>query len=290
MYPLNWYGYDFFWWDDNHNGVPDVPGVGGDHYEVAYGETPLNQVSTAYLNSIDPKVKMPYILEYTAGIEHELVKDLNVGVRYIHKDRKDVLASVLWDQATGQYWYTHDQAPQWWVPFTTTVPATGNFPAQQVTMYFLSNNAPSQYYRLTNVPEGVMKYNSVEVSFDKRLANGWQLGGSVTFSQSRGNYPVSYASWASFSTYTSPNSFVNAYGDLPYSRPILIKLFGTFNLPYRFMFSFFYTHLDGSPWDERSGFNPPQTGRPPTTPPRRPTASMSNRPAPGGTRLRTTST
>ena len=255
--PLSWYGFDFSWWDDNHNGIPDPPGPGGDHYAVLFGESPLNMVSTAYLDSVDPKAKMPYILEYTAGTEYELIKDLNLGVRYIHKDRKKVLASVLWDQDTGKYWYTHDQAPQWWIPFTTTVPAYGNFPAQQVTMYFLSNDAPSQYFRLTNVPEGIMRYNSVEFSFDKRLSNGWQLGGSVTFSKSYGNYPVSYASWASFGAFSSPNSFVNAYGDLPYSRPILIKLFGTFNLPYKFLFSFFYTHTDGAPWGRTVKVQPP---------------------------------
>jgi hypothetical protein len=256
--PLNWYGYDFSWWDDNHNGVPDVPGLGGDHYQVLYDETPLNMISTGYLDSIDPKVKMPHINEITAGIEHELVKDINVGVRYIHKDRKNVLASVLWDQATGQYWYTHDQAPQWWIPFTTTVPATGNFPAKQVTMYFLSNDAPDQYTRLTNVPQGVMKYHSVEVSLDKRLSNGWQLGGSVSFTKSTGNYPVGYATWASFSTFTSPNSFVNTYGELPYSRPIVIKLYGTFNLPYQLMFSFNYLHADGSPWGRTVTVQPPE--------------------------------
>jgi hypothetical protein len=255
--PLNWYGYDFSWWDDNHNGVPDLPGPGGDHYAVLYGETPLNMISTGYLDSIDPNVKMPHIDEVTAGIEHELVKDINVGVRYIHKERKEVLASVLWDQSTGDYWYTHDQAPQWWIPFTTTVPAYGSFPARQVTMYFLSNDAPAQYYRLTNVPEGVMKYHSVEVSLDKRLSNGWQLGGSVSFTRSTGNYPVGYASWASFANFTSPNSFVNTYGQLPYSRPILIKLYGTFNLPYKLMFSFNYMHADGTPWGRTVNVQPP---------------------------------
>jgi len=255
--PLSWYGFDFNWWDDNGNGKPDVPGVGGDHYQVAFDETPLNMVSTAYLNSVDPKVKMPYIYEYTLGAEHELVKNLNVGVRYINKNRKNVLASVLWDQSTDKYWYTHDQAPQWWIPFTTTVPATGNFPAQQVTMYFLSNDAPAEYFRLTNVPQGVMKYHSWEISFDKRLANGWQLGGSVNFTKSVGNYPVGYASWASFSTFTSPNSFVNTYGQLPYSRPLLIKLYGTINLPYELMFSFFYLHADGSPWGRTVTVRPP---------------------------------
>ncbi len=255
MYPLTWRSFTWNWWDDNANWLPDVPGV--DHYQEAYGDTPLAMLSTAYLDAINPNIKVPYVNEITAGIEHELVKDLNVGVRYIYKDRKNVLASVLWDKDSGRYWYTHDLAPEWWIPFTTTVPATGNFPAQTVTMYFLSNDAPAQNYRLTNVPEGVMKYSSVEVNFDKRLANGWQLGGSVNFTKSTGNYPVSYASWASFSTFSNANSFVNTYGELPNSRPILIKLYGTINLPYQFMFSFFYLHADGSPWGRTVTVRPP---------------------------------
>jgi hypothetical protein len=255
--PLSWYAFDFSWFDSNHNGVPDPPGPGGDTYQVLYGETPLNMISTGYLDSIDPHVKMPYILEYTAGIEHELVKNVNVGVRYVHKDREDVLADVLWDQSTGQYWYTHDQAPQWWIPFTTTVPAYGNFPAEQVTMYFQSNNAPPQYYRLTNIPQGVMKYHAVEITFDKRLANGWQLGGSVSFTQSTGNYPVSYASWASFYNFANADAFVNSYGQLPYSRPVVVKLYGTIQLPYQFMFSFNYYHIDGLPWGRTVTVEPP---------------------------------
>ena len=255
MYPLTWRGFTWNWWDDNRNGQPDVPGV--DHYEEAYGETPLPFVSKAYLDAIDPNVKVPYVLEFTIGIEHELVKDLNVGVRYINKDRKQVLGSVLWDKTSGRYWYTHEQAPEWWIPFTTTVPGVGTYPAQQVTMYFLSNNAPDQNYRLTNIPEGTLRYHSLEISFDKRLANGWQLGGSVNFSKSTGNYPVSYASWASSSNFSSANSFVNRDGELPYSRPLLIKLYGTFNLPYEFMFSFFYAHADGSPWARTVTVVPP---------------------------------
>ncbi|MCK7540107.1 MAG: hypothetical protein MZV63_58970 [Marinilabiliales bacterium] len=127
------------------------PGV--DKYEEAYGDTPLAMVSTAYLDSIDPDVKVPYVDEITLGIEHELVKDLRVSARYINKVRKRIMASVLWDKDSDRYWYTQDLAPEWWVPFTTTVPETGSYPAQEVTMYFLSNDAPEQFRRLTNVPE-----------------------------------------------------------------------------------------------------------------------------------------
>jgi len=124
-------------------------------------------------------------------------------------------------------------------------------------MYFVSNNAPAEFYRQTNVPEGRLKYRSFEISFNKRLSHGWQLGGSVNFSKATGNYPVGYASWATFGTFSSANSFVNSYGEMPYSRPVMIKLFGTYNLPHGFMFSFFYQHVDGSPWGRTVTVEPP---------------------------------
>jgi hypothetical protein len=255
MYPLTWRSFTWNWWDDNQNGEPDVPGV--DHYEEAYGDTPLAMVSTAYLDAIDPNVKVPYVDEITLGIEHELVKDLRVSARYIHKDRKRIMGSVLWDKESDTYWYTYEKAPDWWIPFTTTVPATGSYPAQTVTMYFLSNDAPEQFRRLTNIPEAKLKYDSVEVGFDKRLAKGWQLGGSVNYTMLKGNYSMSYASWASQGVFSSPNSFVNAYGEMTYSRPLIVKLYGTFTMPYDFMFSFFYTHYDGSPWGRTVTVRPP---------------------------------
>ncbi len=255
MYPLTWRSFTWNWWDLNKNGQPDVPGV--DEYQEAYGDTPLAMVSTSYLDAIDPDVKVPFVDEITAGVEHELVKDLRVSVRYIHKTRKNILGSVLWDKASDRYWYTYDRAPEWWTPFTTTVPETGSYPAREVTMYFLSNDAPEQFRRLTNIPEAKLKYDSLEIGFDKRLANGWQLGGSVNYTSLKGNYRVGYASWASQNNFTTPNSFVNSDGEMPYSRPLVVKLYGTFEVPYGFLFSFFYTHYDGSPWGRTVTVRPP---------------------------------
>ncbi|MGC8746868.1 MAG: carboxypeptidase regulatory-like domain-containing protein, partial [Candidatus Saccharicenans sp.] len=44
---------------------------------------------------------------------------------------------------------------------------------------------------------------------------------------------------------------------LPYSRPVVIKLYGTFNLPYQIMFSFIFQHIDGSPWGRTVTVVPP---------------------------------
>jgi hypothetical protein len=45
---------------------------------------------------------------------------------------------------------------------------------------------------------------------------------------------------------------------MPYSRPTIIKLYGTFNLPYQIMFSFIFQHVDGSPWGRTVRVLPPE--------------------------------
>ena len=102
-----------------------------------------------------------------------------------------------------------------------------------------------------------MTYHGVEFSFNKRMSNGWQLGGSVMLTSHKGNMYITRGAQQSRSAFTNPNYYVNRYGDLPYSRPLTIKLFGTFTLPYRFLVSFFYVHTDGAPWGRTVTVAPP---------------------------------
>jgi hypothetical protein len=252
-YPMHWVGFTFNWWDLNDNGVPDSPPI--DKYEEAYGDTPLGMVSDAYKRSIDPNAKVPFISEFNVGLDHELVRDFKVGVHYIYKLRKNILDSVLWDENTGRYWYSYEKGQEWWIPFKTIVPAYGSYPAQEVTMYFLSEDAPDMFYRQTNIPEGRMNYRSFELSFTKRMSQGWSLGGSINFNKSKGNYSPGYATWAAMGTFSSANSFVNTYGDL--TTRLVIKLYGTFTLPYKFLFSFIFQHYSGWPWGRGVTVDPP---------------------------------
>ena len=249
-----WPSFTFNWWDLNNNGKPDLPSI--DKYDFFGGSPQL--MSKMYSYPLDPNIKLPYQDEISFGIEHELAKDLNVSLRYISKDRKRSMANVLYDQPSNRYWYTYDRAPNWWVPFTTTVPAYGDYPAKNVTMYFQSKDAPAQVFRLANIPESKSKFHSYELSFDKRMSSGWQLGGSISFSKLTGNYPISFAAWQAYgSVFSSPNYLVNRDGELPNSRPIMIRLYGSFKFPYDFILSFFYRHFDGVPWGRTVRVVPP---------------------------------
>ena len=90
----------------------------------------------------------------------------------------------------GQSFYKPDSG--YWVPFTTTVPKQDQYPAQEVTMYFMKSSAPQPLQMLTNVPDAYRKYSGFDLIFDKRFANGWQLGGSVTVSKTWGTCAGDY--------------------------------------------------------------------------------------------------
>jgi hypothetical protein len=244
--------FDFYWWDLNNNGQPDAPPQ--DTYKH-FGATPLTMKGTGWKKIIDPDVKAGYTQEATIHFEHELFSDFRLTLGYIHKSRKNSPGNPLYDVANDREWNTVDKAPEYWVPFTTTVPAVDDFPAKTITIYYRSINSPAWFSRMATVPESKMIYDGFEFSFNKRMSKGWQLGGSFVYSHNRGNYNVTTLFYSN--RFTTPNEQINAYGDMPAARPILIKLYGTFVLPYRFIFSFFYNHQSGTPWGRTVTVVPP---------------------------------
>lgn len=238
--------FSFNWWDDNNNQQLDAPGI--DTYEH-YGTWPTSLFEDYYKKRIDEDIKAPMFDEFTASIQHELFQDFNVSLQYIWRQKRDTVDTVMWDPDADKYWYTYEQAPEYWIPFTTIVPEHGDFPEEEVTLYFMSNNAPGWFSQFDNVPEAKRKYQAVEFMFNKRMSNGWQLGGSIVYSVTKGNNSGSYGSvWGYGGAYDHANWWVNRYGHMPFDRPLNIKIFGTFALPLRFLASFLLNYNTGSPW------------------------------------------
>jgi len=257
IHPMEQDYYSFNWWDLNNNGIPDEPPI--DSYEHYGLSSPAGMQSDTFLNSIDPDIKVTYTDEISVSLEHELTTDFRVSVGWFYKNRKNLWSDLLYDYESGRYWNTYEKAPDWWIPFTTTIPAYENFPAQELTMYFMSKDAPAQSIRRTNVPEAKLKYQSLEFLFNKRMSNGWQLGGSVVLSEQKGNYRLwhgaAYAGLAG--DFLNPNYYVNMDGDMRMSRPLMVKIYGTVTLPYNFLASFLYVHADGEAWGRTVRVVPP---------------------------------
>ena len=240
--------YDVNWFDLNSNGIPDDPGV--DSYTPTNGLGQFTRPDPAYLKSrLDPNMTTPIYNEFVASINHELFRNFALKLQYIYKHGTNLHGSKLYDKATGRYWYKTGQAPEWWVPFTTTVPAVGQYAAQSVTLYYMSNNSPwnNTFSIDTLLEEGKRDYNALEVTFDKRYADGWSLGGSVVLSKL-----TQFGGGGG-----SPNNYINAYGRAGEDIPFAVKLYGTFSLPSGFVGSFFFRHVSGTPYARSISVAPP---------------------------------
>jgi len=246
--------FNFYWWDLNNNAQPDVPPV--DRYQQ-FGASPTGMLSTVYRSRIDPDLKVPYSNEFSAAIEHEVLPDLKISLGYVYQDRKNIAEDVLFDLNTNQRWDTYAAGSSAWIPFQTTIPAYGAFPAKDVTMYFMSKSAPAQVTRLINVPEAKRVYQDVELTLNKRMSHGWQLGGSVVYSSLKGNYSYSYSGNIWTAAFNTPNWYINRDSTIADTRPWIIKAWGTFTFPYGFVASFFMTYQSGSPWGRTVTVAPP---------------------------------
>jgi hypothetical protein len=243
--------YYFNWFDLNQNGQLDSPGV--DNYEPRYGMGQFSRPNWDYLLArVDPNLEVPRYDEIVASISHELFSNFAIKLRYIYKKGTNFPGNLwdtfaLYDRDTGRYWYSYETAPDWWVPFTTIIPAHGGYPEQQVTVYFRSQDSPwnNLFNREHNFSESKSVYNSFELSFDKRYYHGWGLNGSIVYSQYKTFFPNGQ----------SANEFVNSYGLA--TGPLSMKLYGFFEIPFGFVASFFFQFRSGTPFQRTVTIAPP---------------------------------
>jgi len=252
------FGGDLSWdWTDlNANGYMDLPKTGpaDPQYIDPNGD---KYVLTSY-NNQDPKfkyyqdVKAPYMHEFIAGVEHELMKDFRVGAQFIYKVNKNISEDV--DRNNGyDVNATDDQGRPIWLPYTVTDPGWdtefGTDDDQQLTVYALANYAPTQSW-LGTTPEGLKRnYIAGVLTFDKRMSNRWQLKGSIIYSAFKGNAAPTYGATEGENTLLdNPNTLINYYGRVLYDHPLQIKLMGTVMLPYDFIVTAYFRHRSGSPW------------------------------------------
>ena len=240
--PFNCYNFAAYnWFDRNGNGIPDDPGI--DIYAPANGYSQFVQPEESIIrdklaSNPDPNaVSAPHNNEILVSLSHELAKNFSVKLQYINKlGYGDHVTVQYYDRTNKQYWFSLQDAPVgYWVPFTTVVPAVGMWPEKEVTVYFRSNNAPERFQRGISNPYSKRLYNGIELTFDKRYAGGWALGGSVAYSQSKSQNP------------SDPNRFVNGWGFDTNDVPLAISIYGSFKLPYKLVGSFIYRHLEGGP-------------------------------------------
>jgi hypothetical protein len=248
--------HNFTWYDENGDGLADE-----DDTYVAFAENYTIYGTTVYQKRVDPGLRAPMMDEWSAGVDHELMPDFSLSVRYISRSEKGVIGDVMYDPDTGTPWYTVQNSPEgWWVPFSTIVPASAAYPETDVTVYFRSTSAPAPFDRVQKVPELGWKYRGLELSFRKRMSHNWQLFGSVVWSRSTGNAGLASPLTVGLaSPVLTPNSFINVPtgSRTDIDRPLAIRVMGTVRLKYDILLSAFYRFSSGAAWGRTVTIIPP---------------------------------
>jgi hypothetical protein len=241
--------YNFYWWDDNGNKIADS----GDTfkptslYQFTKQDPEFLKWGVAGKDAGKFELKAPYNNEFIVSLSHELAKNLSSKLQYVYHTTYRDHTMGNYSISTGQYLSSLDDAPGLWVPRQVTIPAFGEYPSYTTTVYYPKQGAfwDSVMWQQFSSPYSKRTYNGVELSVDKRYANGWALGGSLTISRTKSTEDTEWGE-------LTPNN-VNLFDIAANDVPLVITLYGSFKLPLGFVSSFIYRHEEGRPVDNYVG-------------------------------------
>jgi hypothetical protein len=147
---------------------------------LAGGVTNHYQIAGQFPDTIDPATKLSYVREYVLGFEREIATDTTLGARWINRRIPRVLEDVAncpmvaYESSFGlsdlcasvEYILTN--------PSSSTPVAAGT---EQLGAHF---------------DDAVHKYDALELTLNRRLANNWSLISSYRYSRLRGNFEGFY--------------------------------------------------------------------------------------------------
>lgn len=197
-------------------------------------------VPVAYVK--DPNLKHPSMIQFTAGIERELFQDTSISLSFISRNWKNIIG--VYDRATDYDlidFYDED--------------------LDQTFQLYERTSGDAHDYVLANLKYGnpwilldpLRKYTGIEFLFNKRFSNRWQLIASYVFGKAKGTVDNSFAAdlggWSDSTA--DPNSWINAEGTLTNDPTHMIKLQGTYVLPFDINFNFYFRAITGDSWTTR---------------------------------------
>jgi len=168
----------------------------------------------------DRNMKNPYSDQYNVAIEREIFPDFSLSLTGVYKESKDFIGTM---NTTAEY---------------EVIDYYDEYGDQIIKVYNQTN--PGENLYLTTNPGNKTNYKSLILAFRKRLSHNWHLDGSLTLSRSR-RYPKGYS---------DRNSLINNY-DVPdtYDREYMFKMSGTYIFPYGIIFSAYFAHQQGRPFN-----------------------------------------
>jgi hypothetical protein len=203
--------------------------------------------------TIDPDLKPTYTDEFTASLVHELMPNVSLSGTFIARNDKDFDWRINRDVSASDYTAVNatDPGPDGRV-------GTGD-DAGTLVFYELSaaKRALSPNFIATR-PGFSQEYRGVELTLQRRLVGRWQVVGSTTFGVQRESLGDSRETLLAVNVITPPAlpaglptpQDVDKINDtrIDTSIPVIGKLMGSYQFPFRLSVSGFYQFLAGSPF------------------------------------------
>ncbi len=224
----------FYWYDSNWNDKFDTT----DYYEPMWAWGGYKHPK----DRIDPNLKPPYTKEFIITFERQLFKDFSFSVSYIDRYDGDLIEDTDYGKKSSDFVKQSVVDPGW-------DGVLGTSDDKKYEVYFLVNSLAPSIFKVTNPKEAYRKYKGLEFTLRKALSHGWQMLASVTLSKAEATLGNAFYETNGVSTaFDDPNYMVNRQGSDPtFNRPLLVKLQGTFKIPFNIFFSFNYRYMSGLP-------------------------------------------
>lgn len=233
----------FVWHDLNSDGLMDLPGT--DEYTLQSYR--LQNENSDYYLDVDP----PRVDELSGALDFEAARNLRLGFRLTYRKTTNIVEDV--DAVNGNDPLAADDIGRIWLPMTVTDPGYdglfGTTDDAPLTVYGLRADRPASAWIAANDPEGYRKYWGATLTLEKRLADNWQLLGSVTLSSLRGT--ADFAAPGRLNRtylFNSPNALINTEGPLSFDRPLQAKIQAVYLLPLDFTVGAHFQFYSGAPW------------------------------------------
>lgn len=181
------------------------------------------------------------VLEYTAGFEYEIAKDLAIGVRGIYRAQDSVVEDGSFDDGTNYFLFNPGETPN--EDVVALIPGLTDAERQVLIDRGDIFGRARRYYR------------AIEFTATKRFTNNYQFIASYVYSSLIGNYEGLFRNDNGqsdpniTSLFDLPELLPNTYGRLPNDRPHQFKLDGSYRWPFKLMTSASFRTQSGRPFD-----------------------------------------
>ena len=197
--------------------------------------------------TVDPGIKHPYMAQYTVGLERELFRNASLSVTYINRKWNDLIGKY---DTLGVYEAATAYSPELDRTFTVYERTLATLD----TYAFVITNLRQGEDRPYILADPYRKYEGVEVLFNKRFSNRWQLLVSYVYGKATGTVDNSFgedigAAWVA--NKSDPNVWINAEGHLTNDPTHMLKVQGTYVLPLDISLTAYFWGITGNAWTTR---------------------------------------